>query len=495
MSLMGIHIGYGYCRGIVIDGPRVLALAQAELGPPEGTPAAPGLASLWPAVRQVIQTLAESTRAAPVVAIGLTSLGPALVGVTAEGSFLRCCAVTEDAAASTCPSVFTETLSLEEYYGITGQVAAALELPAHLCAQREEAPNDHYQTWRYLPLASSIANRLGGDAVCDPSLAASLALYDIHEGTWSRRMLAAFQLARAKLPDVVPSGTAVGRLSAEMAAELRLPTGVRLVLAGLDHACRALGSGAMRSGLAALDLGSSVDLVPAFNAIALTQLLRQAGLSMTPHVVPDLWHTRLYSGRGGSMLRWFRDQLAPLEARQAQRRGENPYDRLLAEMPEGLDSPLTVPPAPGAAGPHAPTAGAIVGLTYQTTRGALLKGMVEGIAFEAARLLAQTETLGLGITQLAASGGGARSLRWLQIMADVLGTPVARLAVGRPEPLGAAILAGVGAGVYASAVEGAEHVVRFTELLEPDKSRARAYGDKARRYWALQEALGALAAP
>ena len=495
MSLMGIVVGYHQCRGVAISARgEVLARVQRDYVPGREGWDRLDLTTIWPTVRKVIQTMSDHLIQHPVSAICFSSVGGPLLAVSSEGGLLGGRSVAEGEDATSHVQRLEGILSPETLYGLTGQTIESLRVVARLSWVRDRRPDEYYQTWRYLPLASFINYKLGGGAVCDPTLAASMALYNIRDGAWDRRVLNACQLPRYKLPDIVSGGTAVGTMEPGMAAELGLPAGVRLVQGALDLACRVLGAGAICSGMAAYTLGSSIELLPTFNAIALTPLMQREGLNMWPHVVPDLWLSRLSTSRGGAMLRWFCDHLAPLESRQALKRGGNVYTMLLSGMPEALDTPLVIPSGRPTGGDlsRATAQGAIAGLTLETTRGALLKGMLEGIAFESARLLGICDQLGLRVTDLRALGGGARSARWLQLSSDVLGMPLERLALGWAAALGAAILAGVGCGVYASVSEGAATVVRVVDRFEPDERRHARYRNKQARYWALSTKLAGL---
>ena len=189
------------------------------------------------------------------------------------------------------------------------------------------------------------------------------------------------------------------------------------------------------------------------------------------------------------MLRWFRDQLAAVEAREARSRGSDLYSDLLSEVPTGADAPLVIPPSAIREGE--PTGrGAVLQLGLGTTRGDIIKGMLEGTAFECLSLVERAESAGLGIDSLRVLGGGARSEAWLQLLADVLGRALERTAMDRPAPLGAAILAGVATGLFASADEGVRRTVRLASESSPDAERSAAYVAKRERYQEAKRALG-----
>lgn len=488
MSLMGIVLGQRQIVGIVIDScGQVLARARGSYCADDGHPG-PALSRLWPTVLETLQTLARKSARDPVTALGLCSTGGAAIGVSQNGGFIDCCLAPEE-QPSEAGLGWTSDISADDYYQITGRLPTGAGLYGRLGRQIASHAESHRAVWRYLPLASLVGYHMGGRAVCDPTLAAAMGMYDIRAGRWSSRLLSAGRIPANKLPEVVPSGETVGQLARGRAEELGLRPGVKVVLGGLDMACRALGAGVLATGQASLMLGSALELLIAYQAIALMPLMRRQGVDRWPHALADVWQSRLISPRGGGMLRWFRDQLAAVEAREARSRGSDLYSDLLSEVPTGADAPLVIPPSAIREGE--PTGrGAVLQLGLGTTRGDIIKGMLEGTAFECLSLVERAESAGLGIDSLRVLGGGARSEAWLQLLADVLGRALERTAMDRPAPLGAAILAGVATGLFASADEGVRRTVRLASESSPDAERSAAYVAKRERYQEAKRALG-----
>ena len=488
MSLMGIVLGQRQMVGIVMDARgQVLARARGGYGSEDGGPG-PALSRLWPTVRETLQTLARKSERDPVSALGLCSTGGAAVGVSQGGGFIDCCLAPEEQPCEAGLGWAAE-VSPDDYYQITGRLPTAAGLYGRLGRQVASHVESHRAVWRYLPLASLIGYHLGGRAVCDPTLAAAMGMYDIREGRWSSRLLSAGRIPLNKLPEVVPSGDTVGQLARGRAEELGLRPGVKVVLGGLDMACRALGAGVLATGQASLMLGSALELLVAYQAIALMPLLQRQGIDRWPHALADVWQSRLISPRGAGMLRWLRDQLAAVEAREARSRGSDLYADLLREMPSDENAPLVIPPST-VRGTDPLGRGAVLDLNLGTTRGEIIKGMLEGTAFECLSLVERADSAGLGIDALRVLGGGARSEAWLQLLADVLDRPLECTAMDRPAPLGAAIMAGVGTGLFASADEGVRRTVRITAQIGPDAERAAAYAIKKERYRAAKHRLG-----
>ena len=265
--------------------------------------------------------------------------------------------------------------------------------------------------------------------------------------------------------------------------DLGLSPKARLLLGGHTHACQALGAGVIRSGMSVYGMAGHAYMIPTFQAVPLIPLMREHGLDTAYHVAPGLFTSRLHNPSGGLILRWFRDQLAPLERRLAQRRGANPYDLLLGEMPDEPTDLLVLPhlASPDRAGGPA-ASGAVLGLTLATTRGEIVRALLEGMTLYLAEGQRALERSGVRVTTYRSVGEGSRSDAWQQLTADVLGAPVERTAHADTAPLGAALLAGVGSGVY-TGVEGAvAGAVQVTRCYEPDPSRHETYRERLDLY-------------
>jgi xylulokinase len=238
--------------------------------------------------------------------------------------------------------------------------------------------------------------------------------------------------------------------------------------------------------MALCSLGNQAHLAPAFNAIPLLPLMLFHGLPMYLHSVPELLLSDVHLAAGGATLRWIADQLAPLEKRQAARRGSSIYEELLAEMPEQPTALLVLPDL-GAATTR--RRGALLGLTLSTTRGEITRAFLEGIAYHLAEGAEHLQQVGVRLNVLRAAAGGARSERWLQLLADVLGLDVERPEQIETVPLGAALLAGVGSGAYAHADEAARAAVRVGARFAPQARNAAFYQEQRQRYRELAAIL------
>ncbi len=200
-----------------------------------------------------------------------------------------------------------------------------------------------------------------------------------------------------------------------------------IVTGGHDQACGALGVGLTRPGLASVSTGTAEVMEVSLAEPTLNDTLYRGNISVYAHVVPGLYVAMTLNHSGGLMLRWFRDTLCQMEIAQAQAEGRDAYDLILQDAAPEPSPLLVLPHFAGSGTPTFDTAskGAILGLTFATSKTDLAKAILEGLTFELRVNFDLLRAGGVQIEELRAIGGGARSDLWVQLKADVLGVPVA----------------------------------------------------------------------
>ena len=188
--------------------------------------------------------------------------------------------------------------------------------------------------------------------------------------------------------------------------------------------------------------------------------------------------------QGGVLVKWFRDTYARAEALQAAESGQSLYPALFAELPEEPSNLFVLPHFTTTGPPRFinDSSGVIVGLKLETTRGEILQGILEGATFYLRDCFESLPGTGISIRECTAAGGGSQSDAWIQLSADILGIPFVRLHVHEAGALGAAILAGVGAGQFSSLRDGVDAMVHRKERFEPHPARQRLYNEHFNRY-------------
>ncbi|MGH2534347.1 MAG: FGGY-family carbohydrate kinase [Thermomicrobiales bacterium] len=322
---------------------------------------------------------------------------------------------------------------------------------------RANEPEAFARTVRWLHIADFIAYKLSGAMATDHSIASRTYMFNLDRRDWDGDILSACDIPTTLLAPLVPSGTAIGAVTADAAIETGLPTGAAVATGGHDHVCGALAAGIVEPGTVFDSMGTAEALfIPLAKPIANPAFARQ-GYTQGAHVVPDRYYTfgGLYTS--GASVEWYRDVVGR----------DRPLAELLAdaaEVPVGSLGVLFLPHLRIANAPHldARSRGAFVGLTTDIGRPAMTRALFEGLAFEARTTLEPLLSYA-GIEHLAevtVSGGGSRNDLLMQIKATTLNARMQIIQREEATALGAAMLAGIGAGAYAD-VGSAVNAVRL----------------------------------
>jgi xylulokinase len=231
--------------------------------------------------------------------------------------------------------------------------------------------------------------------------------------------------------------------------------------------------------MAMYGMGTFPCITPVYKSRPETGRMLRLGLNTEHHAVPDLWVSFIYH-MGGASIKWFRDHMSADE--------QTGYEELFREMPE-TPGPVLVLPHFAPMGPPdyiENSTGVVVGLTTETTRGDILRGIIEANAFALKRVTDELPDLGVELDELRAVGGGSRSQAALQINADILDAAVVRPEVDEAGALGAALLAGAGIGRFSSAAEASQSIVRLGRRVEPDPRRVSRYAELFEQYEELR---------
>ena len=488
MSLLGLDLGTSICKAAVFraDG-HCLAQARREYPTLQPHPGQFELDSklVWQRTQEVIAEVAAGARQDPITALCVSSFGEAVVPVSRTREILGDSILCADDRGTEYARALEEEIGQEAFYLINpNRLGPQYSLPKLLWL-RDNQPALFQRAEHFLLWGDCVGYLLGGDAVTNNSLANRTLLFDIARNDWSERLLAWSGLERSLLGRVVPGGAIVGAVSDAMAAQLGLPGGVQIVAGGHDQCCNALGCGAITAGKAVCGIGTYECITPTFGPVQQPLAMLAEGLNIEHHLLPDLFVSFLFN-QSGALVKWFRDTFA------ADMRGDaDSYARLNAEMPDDPTGLLVLPHFDPPQWPaYLPdTAGAIIGLHTSTTRGEILKAIMESATLYFVDGIQGLRRMGIDLTECIASGGGARSDAWLQLKADIFNLPFVRTRITEGGLVGAAMLAGLATGVYATPREAVQTFVQKERVFEPDPRRNALYQEKHGRYRRLYPAL------
>ena len=357
---------------------------------------------------------------------------------------------------------------------------------------REQEPQNWQRVRKVMLPKDYVRFRLTGESSIDVADASGTLLLDVAKREWSSEILAATHIDRQLLPALFESQQVCGKISAEGARATGLAAGTPVVAGAGDQAAGAVGIGITQPGTVSATIGTSGVVFAATDRPALDPRGR---LHTFCHAIPERWHVMGVTQAAGLSLRWFRDQFGA-----AQSDGGDPYDRLseeAARVPAGSDGLFWAPYLMGERTPHLdPNArAAFIGLTASHTRAHLVRAILEGVAYSLKDTFEILEEIRVPTQRVRLGGGGARSPLWRQIQANVYGHDVEILAAEEGAAYGAAILAGVGAGTWASVDQASEAVVRVANRVSRDRQASavmqRGYQVYRKIYPALQSVLGA----
>jgi xylulokinase len=448
--------------------------------------------------RAVVRTVREAAAAAagasdPVQALCISSHGETFIPVDRAGAPVCRAIMNTDNRAVEEADWWERTVGRERLYRTTGLPPHPMyALPKIRWLQRHR--QDLFRSSaRFMGPSDWVLMSLGLPPLTDYSLVSRWMAFDIGEYRWSDEVLAAADIQPTALPEAVPAGTLAGRLGTDAARELGLEPGTVVAVGGHDQPCGALGSGAIDPGVVADSAGTYECLTVASREPCLGPAAMRASLNSYCHVVPDRYVTLAFFP-SGIVVRWFLERLAAAEAGRAAAAGTDPHAWFEERMPEGPSGVCVTPHLIGACNPHwnARASAAVVGLTPASDIFALYRGILEGIACEFG-LNADTLAEATGaFSRVRIYGGGAGSLFGLRLRAALSGRTVETLRNPEAVCLGAAILAGVAAGVYRDAKDGVAQAVAVAAEFPPDPGLSAAYAGQVGRYRRLYPALAPL---
>ena len=431
-------------------------------------------------LRAAESALDEVSAGRELAGIGFSGQMHGLVVVDDEGHVIRPAILWNDQrTAAECAEV-EERIGLERLIALTGNRALPGFTAPKLLWLRRHEPDAYARIARVMLPKDYVRLGLTGEWAIDASDASGTLLLDVGRRDWSAEVVDALELPREWLPPVLESPERAGAVTAGNS----LLQGVPVAAGAGDQPAAAIGVGATGPGTLSVVLGTSgVVLAP----LPAYEHDDEARVHAFCHALPETWQAMGVMLSAAGSLQWLHDTVAR----------DVPFDALVAEADAwapGTEGLLFLPYLAGERTPHAdPDArGAFVGLELRHDRGALVRAVLEGVAFGLRDSLDLLHALGVEADTARVSGGGARSRLWLRIVASALGLPLELTESEEGSALGAALLGGVAGGVFADVDDAVGRCVRVTETIEPDPAWHDAYREAHERYRALYPALRAV---
>ncbi len=459
--LVGLDIGTTNIKAAVFDvHGRLVAGADAKT--PTRYPQ-PGWAyydpgEIWrnacAALRQVTQMVDDPLR---IVSIAVASIGETGFPIDAHGTCIYDAVAWYDRRSEAQADQIKTIIGQDRLYEITGLPPGFIYSLCKILWLKQNEPDIYARTETWLNTADYFAYRLCGVMATDYSLASRMLAMDIEARQWSRTLIEEVGLKPDMFAPLRSSGTPLGTVLPEMAADLGLPAHTVVSVGGHDHLCGAMAIGVTEPGNMLLSLGTAAGiLVPTVQAMTDPAAGRK-GFEMGAHVAPGYYGMPSYR-TAGACIDWFRDNFA----------AEADYATLIAEAEVSPPGASGVRFLPHMRLPHSPyndakSRGAFIGLSTDVERGDLFRAILEGLAFEV-RSTVEPFLSDADIHRLhaiRAIGGGTRNRLLVEIIATVLNQRIDIVEVAEATALGAAMLGGLGAGVYPD-MASAQHTLSYS---------------------------------
>lgn len=496
MKLLGIDVGTGGSRALVTDeAGRVVDSATVEHEPfasPQTGWAEQDAHDWWRASAEAVRSLLAHgvVSADEIGCVGLTGQMHGAVLLDEREEVLRPAIIWCDVRTDAQCRAITERVGASRLIELVLNPALAGFTLPKLMWVRDNEPELWARVRTVLLPKDYVRLRLTGDKATDVADASGTLLLDVRRREWSREMLEQAEIDERLLPRVFESTEVTGRVSAAGAEATGLREGTPVVAGAGDQAAGAVGMGIVRPGAVSATIGTSGVVFAATDRPALDPGGR---VHTFCHAVTARWHVMGVTQAAGLSLRWFRDRFGA-----GADDGRDAYERLIEEAsgaPAGSEGAVWAPYLMGERTPHLdPHArAALIGLTASHTRAHVVRAILEGVAFSLRDTLTIFAEMRVPVETIRLGGGGARSALWRQIQADVYGHAVELVEAEEGGAYGAALLAGVGVGVWQTVDEACAASVRVRERIEPDAEAARVLDARYKTFQSVYPALHSLA--
>jgi xylulokinase len=492
--LLGIDIGTSACKIAVFDIEGNVIAAQSgeyQVFYPHSGWAEQAPDEWWSVVCKTMKALFEKSGidAGDIAGIGIDGQSWSAIPIDQEGKVLCNTPIWFDTRAAEICSELKSSVGEDEIFRLCGNpVQPSYTLPKILWYKKHR-PEVYRKTYKILQSNSFICFKLTDVISGDLSQGYGMHCFDIQNGRWSLEMCKELGVNPEFLPPLYQCHDIVGKVSAKAASETGLAIGTPVVAGGLDAACGTLGAGVVRAGQTQ-EQGGQAGGMSICTAECVTDIRMICGF----HVVPDLWLLQGGTVGGGGVMQWMEKEFGGEERISAKNSGRNSFalmDDEAALIPAGSDGVVFLPYMAGERSPIWDTnaKGVFYGLDFSKTKAHMIRAALEGTAFSLKHNLDTARAAGAEANELHSMGGAANSKLWVQIKADVTGKKIVVPSSDTATTLGAAILAGVGTGIYASFEDAVHKTVKITREQFPNMENHAAYRNNYSIYLELYEKL------
>jgi xylulokinase len=438
------------------------------------------------ALRDAVREATDDIPADQIVAMGLGSQVDGVVACAGDGTPLRPAIIWLDKRATDQCDRLVSAVGSEQLAERTGLVADASHSAPKMMWIREIEPQVWQRAAMLAPVGAYLLHHLTGSHAQDAANASSTMVYDVTKGDFDPELCEAAGLDPARLPQVRPSTDVIGTLRPDVAADLGLADTCEVVVGTGDEHAASVGAGAIAPGVI-VDVTGTAEPV---TTVADEPVRDPLGVVETHgHAVPGTWLIENPGFVSGGSTLWLSGGLLGIPHADVFARAR--------EAPPASDGVLFLPALSGSTAPrwNDSMRGAFLGLGMNHTSAHVARAVLEGCAYALRDIVDRLDALGLGQGEVRIVGGGARDDLWASIKADVLGRPVRRVLSEEATAVGAAMVAGVGCGVFADFAAASVAVHLDSSTIDPDPDAQPRYAEAYGRYRAAFDAVESALAP
>ena len=490
--LLGIDIGTSSCKVAVFaaDGTVVTAKnAEYEVFRPHQSWAEQDPEDWVSGVYDCIRRVFAETDVKPeeIKGIGVDGQSWSAVAIDKDGKVLINTPIWMDMRAQDICDRLNKEIGEEAIFDLSGNPMKPSYTTPKIIWYKENHPEIYGKIDKILQSNSFLVYRLTNEISQDVSMGYGLHCFDMRKAEWDLDMAKSLGIPADFLPPIYKCTDVVGKVTEEAAKITGLKAGTPVVAGGLDAACGTLGAGVAKAGETQEQGGQAGGM-----SICIDEYAADPRLILSFHVVPDVWLLQGGTTGGGGVMRWFEQNFADYERNNGSGKSSLVQLNEIAEkVPAGSEGLVFLPYMSGERTPiwDPDAKGVFYGLDFSKTKGHFVRACMEGVAFALRHNLEVAAAAGASVNELKAMGGSANSLLWTQIKADVTGKKITVPASDTATTLGAAILAGVGVGIYGSCAEATARTVHTTRTHEPDLANKEVYDKRYSIYLEIYEQL------
>lgn len=492
--LLGIDIGTSACKAVVFrfDG-TVAASADSDYPiyyPKKGW-AEQDPKEWWQGACKAVKQVLEkgNIKGEEIAGIGVDGQSWSAVALDKSGEVLTNTPIWMDTRAKDICEERNSKIGFENIFEISGNPLQPSYTTAKILWYKRNLPEVYQKIDKILQCNSYIVYKLTGKITMDVSQGYGLHCFNMRTKQWDEKMCERLGITRSFLPDLFSCSEVVGAVTQTASEKTGLSIGTPVVAGGLDAACGTLGAGVVHPGDTQEQGGQAGGM-----SICLDTYQADPSLILSCHVVPGRCLLQGGTTGGGGAMRWFEREFGDYERMMEVPSGESSLvqmNHLAKKVPAGSEGMIFLPYMSGERSPiwNPSAKGMFYGLDFSKTKGHFIRAVMEGVAYSLRHNLETAKNCGAKVAELRAMGGSANSLLWTQIKADVTQKTIKVPASDTATALGAAILAGVGTGVYESCEQAVENMIKITRIHHPNQANQKHYDQSYKLYLELYDQL------